>query len=126
MGDLSAAYEYNDDRASDNDVVMNELKRITNKGGLNNGINFAQLLGINRIGFKWKEKPKIPEEPKTISDVYSNTFLSKTFTIPSDKVEAFIVFIEAQGVPPEFLIPENEIQLLEFLFKQSKLFLSEK
>lgn len=124
MGDLSAAYEYNDDKASDNAVVMEELQRITNKGGLTNGINFTQLLGINRIWFKWKEKPIIPEEPKTISDLYSNTFLSETFTIPSDKVETFINFMEAKGVPQEFLKPENEMQLLEFLFKQSKLFLS--
>ena len=125
MGDLSAAYEYNDDKASDNAIVMEELQRITNKGGLKNGINFAQLLGINRIWFKKKQNTKtIPEEPKTISDLYSNTFLSETFTIPSDKVETFINFMEAKGVPQEFLKPENEMQLLEFLFKQSKLFLS--
>ncbi|WP_242202336.1 carboxypeptidase-like regulatory domain-containing protein [Aestuariivivens insulae] len=126
MGDLSVAYEYQVDRASDNSVVMKELKGITSKGELNNGINFAALLGISRVWFKWKEKPKlVKEKPKTILDVFTKEHLSEACNMSVDKVEAFIVFVEEKGVQPELLKPEKEMQLLEYLMEQSKLFLNE-
>ena len=126
MGDLSAAYEYNDDRASDAKVAMHELKKITNKGELYNGINFASLLGIEKIWFKWKGKQNIvDDQPKRITDFYSKAYISEICNIPADKIDAFIVFINDKVIQPELFYPENELKLLDYVLKQSKLFLNE-
>jgi len=128
LGNMNAL-EFFDDNAFNNDVVKNELNRIVSKGQFYNGIDFATLLGLNKL-FKRKNKKRNlygkDEKPKDILDVYSPKFISETCNIPFEKVESFIAFIENKGIKNDLYKAENEVYLIEFLVKQSKEFLKRK
>lgn len=130
FGNMNMAYEYYDDKAFDNTATGNHLKSIIDpeaRDYLPDAFKILELL------FKSKKKGvtkgrisenKVFEKPKEVLDVYNHKFISKNLNIPLDKVDLFIAFVENQGVDPAFLEQENEFQLLEFLVKQSKLFLN--
>jgi hypothetical protein len=48
--------------------------------------------------------------------------MTETFGIPDEQVNDFIYFTEENGIDKNLLISENEIQLLEFLHRQSELY----
>ncbi|MFD1615560.1 carboxypeptidase-like regulatory domain-containing protein [Gelatiniphilus marinus] len=127
MGNLNIDFEYNDDKAFDNTVVVNELIKITNKGQFYNGIDFAAILGLNKLLKRKSKKKDIYNEKKDLTkdilDVYSPKFISETCNIPFEKVESFIAYIEAKGIKNELFDTKNEVYLIEFIIKQSKEFL---
>jgi hypothetical protein len=57
---------------------------------------------------------------KVLVERYDHDYLSSTFGIPAEKVNDFIYFAEENGLTPYLLKPENEIELLEYLLKQSE------
>ena len=63
------------------------------------------------------------EEYKDLTDVYGREFLSHTFKIPEDKIEAFIAYVETNNFDYELLKDDNEIKLIEHLYAQSQQFL---
>lgn len=124
------AYEFNDDRAFDNQVVSGHLNSVMNKGQLNNGINLTGLAGSfwGAIHKKKKHNPdnmQTPKKPKDISDVFSHEYISEQLDIPLDQIESFLVFTDSLGYNSKLLEKGNEIQLLELLVQQRKLFLNE-
>ena len=68
--------------------------------------------------------PEVSKENQTLIDVYSIAFISDTFDIPEDRVNAFIVYVENDGLDQTLFDEGNEVQLLEFLVKESKEFLN--
>ncbi len=126
MGNMNVAYEYNDDKAFDNDVLEDQLNTIVNKGQLNNGINFVE---ISKLIFKSKKnktiKNQTPQEPKQkeLLDVYSSRDISKMFNIPLNDIQSFIGFLNSKDFNQDLLKKENEVQLIEFLIAQRRLFL---
>jgi len=56
---------------------------------------------------------------------YSILYITENFNIPEDKVNEFIYFVEDSGIDKKLLRPENELLLIEYLDKQSKLFLKQ-
>lgn len=126
MGNMNMAYEYNDDMAFNNNLIENSLKSITNKGELYNGFN---PLAIAKLIFKSKKivnKPREQidmEQTNTIMSVFSEEFIINNFNILPENLEAFIGFINEKDINPELLETKNEIQLIDYLFKQSELFL---
>lgn len=130
MGDINAAFEYNDEKAFDAKIVEQELNEITRKGDFYNGINFVNILGplFNSL-LKSKKSTnnnidiEKAQKVKRLIDLYTFNKISETFNIPIDDIGSFIAYVEDKGVKQELLKPENEIYLIEFLFKQRELFL---
>lgn len=127
LGDINKM-EFFDERAFDNKVIEHALNSVMNKGMFYGGVNF---IALGKLLFKPSRKKKmnynddLQAKSLSLSNVYDNPTISKTFNIPIEQVEAFIVFAEAQGLTNELLKKENELVLIEFLVNQSKLFLSE-
>lgn len=118
--------EFFDDKAFDNGAIENALNATINKGMLYNGMN---LNAISEMIFKPKPKKHVTEEAVNdekilkLMDIYTNTFLSETYKIPLEEVQAFVAFSENNGLHPGLLKKENEFFLINFLVKQSELFL---
>ena len=118
------AYEFGDDQYSkvDNPLMYN--------GELQYGADIIGLVGIllnplfKSKNNRTKNKDQSEETSKrSLTDIYGNVFISNNFKIPIDKVEAFIAFVENNGLEQELLEEGNQMQLIEFLIAQSKLFL---
>lgn len=128
LGNMDAM-EFFEERAFDNQVITDALNATVNKGMLYNGVNLG---AITKLLFKPKPKNHINKDAidvrKSIKliDVYTSNHLSKTYNIPLEAVEVFIAFVEDNGLNPELLKEENEFLLIEFLVKQSELFLKTK
>lgn len=129
MGNMNVAFEYNDDKAFDNNVLENDLNRIMNSGQFYGGINLGMIFDMLSLFKRNKSKNRIEsfnvrESPKNVLDIYSTAYLSETFNIPDNKIEAFLNFIE-KDVNEELLKQENEMQLMELLLVQRNLFSKE-
>ena len=120
--------EFFDDRSIDNRVVTNALNSITNKGGLYNGVNFVGLFG-SLLKSKKNKKSKTNNENgsftqhKTLTDIYTHKYISETFNMPLEQVEAFVVFVENKGIPENLYSEEQAFNLIDYLVKQRELFL---
>ena len=125
LGNMDAM-ELNDDKSIDNQVIGDALNAMVNKGQLHNGVNFGEIF---KLFFKPKKRKSIKKDvseepkPKEILDVYTHKTISEVFEIPEDSVNAFIAFIESKGINPELFKTENEMQLIDYLIAQRKLFL---
>ncbi|TCK67330.1 carboxypeptidase-like protein [Winogradskyella wandonensis] len=90
-----------------------------------NGINFVNLFGLL---VKKKNKPKteiekLEAKQSPIAKRYTPKFLETTFNIPLDLTESFLVYLEDRGYDKLLLELKNEMYLIEFLEKESQLFL---
>ncbi|MCF7567245.1 carboxypeptidase-like regulatory domain-containing protein [Sabulilitoribacter arenilitoris] len=126
LGNMNAL-EYFDDKAFDNKVLNQELDNVMNNNTFYNGIDFAKTFGLNKL-LKRKSKRSDwysdkDDKPKDILDGYSHEFISETFNISIENVEWFIAFLEENGIKEDLYKTENEMYLIEFLVKQSKVFL---
>jgi len=130
MGNMNMAFEYNDDRAIDNQVVANNLNTTMNKSQFYNGVDFVGLAtSVYSLLVKSKTKKiqendsSLNENQKAIADVFSHQYISKNFNIPLDEVPSFIVFLESNEINTELFKTENELQLIDYVMLQSKLYL---
>ncbi|MDO5971631.1 carboxypeptidase-like regulatory domain-containing protein [Flavivirga aquimarina] len=131
MGNMNVAFEYNDDKAFDNEAVQNHLKAVINPEARNYlpdvekifKLLFKKDLPLKYDLYKRKTEEKPVPELKGILDVYDHKFLSETLNIPLEDVTDFIAFVERKGIEPKLFTSENRIYLIEFLVKQSELFL---
>ena len=118
------AVEFDEMALTDNRVARG-LNSVMNNHELQNGIN---IIGIASMLFKQKkrtspdEKPKF-EKPVSWLDVYSQKFISDTFSIPMERVDEFTTFVENNGLSQELLKDKQEFDRIDFLVKQSELFL---
>ncbi len=105
---------------------------LTKQGQFYNGINFAEILGIN----KWlNKKPKrltyeemdrqYKRKTYDLSQKYNRDFIQKSYNIPEDFMDKFYAYIYANGFEIKLLNYENEMELMEFLLQKSKLFFKE-
>jgi hypothetical protein len=127
LGNMNAL-EFHDDKSMDNTVITNALNSITNKGGLYNGVNFAGLFN-SLIKSKKKSNSSNNEslvynKPKILTDIYSHKQISETFNMPNEKVEAFVAFLESNGIPQTLLEDKNEFKRIDFILQQRELFMS--
>ena len=110
------------------DRVDNHLVK---KGQLYNGVDFARLLSLNKLMNKLlsKKKTTLPiwqdQKESDILDKYSVQFITENFNIPLNQVDKFLVYLEDKGLSKTMSAVESEVQLLEFLLKESKAFLKE-
>lgn len=109
--------------AADNKTKIDDP--LLDENRFRNGLN---LVNIFKLFVKEKDAPQTKAEAlqKRISPIekrYNSEFLKTNFKIPTDLAESFIVFIEDKGYDKNLLDKKNEIYLIEFLQKQSQLFL---
>ncbi len=130
MGNMNTAFEYNDDKAFDNQVVANNLSATMNKGQFYNGVDFVGLAtSVYSLLVKPKTKNIQEKEaslninPKEITDVFSHEYISKNFNIPLEEVPGFIGFLESNEINTELFKTENELQLIDYVMLQSKSYL---
>ena len=91
------------------------------------GMDFKKILGsiIKPIFKSDKTNDKSSKAvSKDFTDVYGKEFLSRTFKIPEDKIEAFIAYVEADHFDYNLLKENREVELIEYLFSKSRQFLS--
>lgn len=116
-------YEFTDDYKS---KVVNTA---VVEGTYYNGIDFVGIIGLLvKPFFKSKKKDKINNYTKyqELTTKYSLAYLQKNLDIPQDKVDKFVYFVENNGFDKSLINNGNELQFLEFLIAQSKLFKSTK
>lgn len=117
FGDLSDM-EFGEDEFSE---VRNI---ITSEGLYYNGVDFARIFGLNRLFNKSNKKRNLP--PNTTDELaakYSQAFIEGNFNIPHDQVDDFIAYVNTKNFDENLLKDGNEMELIQYLNDQSKLFL---
>ncbi|RNC85145.1 MAG: hypothetical protein ED556_11310 [Winogradskyella sp.] len=89
------------------------------------GFNPLAIIGmfIKKKGKAKNDADKFREKLSPIEERYSAQFLKENFDIPTNLTEAFIEYIESKTYDRSILERKNEIYLIEFLQKESELFL---
>jgi len=90
------------------------------------GMDITKILGsILKPIFKSgkAEDNSVKTVNKDLTDVYGKEFLSKTFKIPGDKIEAFIAYVKANNFDYNLLNENSEVELIEHLFVKSQQYL---
>ncbi|MGC1204847.1 MAG: carboxypeptidase-like regulatory domain-containing protein [Flavobacteriaceae bacterium] len=131
MGNMDIDFEYNDIKAFDKEVVQDHLTSIITPDARKYMPDFVEIFKLITKS-KVNLSPKInffenkrKEKPKYLLDIYTHDYIQETFNIPPKHIQAFIAFVENDGIHPIFLEPENEIRLIQFLIRESELFLKQ-
>ena len=123
-------FEFSDDYKSGitNPSVDDQLPYFDNGFNVINfvGLLVSPLLKNSKNKTKKQKEPEVKVPSGKLSERYNAEFLKENFNIPLDKTNAFIAFVEDKGIDEKLLVKGKEIQLLEYISKQSKLFLNSK
>lgn len=109
-------------------VPGNAAEEALHGNALKNGANILALLGgVGQLLFPKGKKITLVEKQETQSAIsnnlqeqYSREFIKDNFGIPDEKAVDFLFFAQENGLDQNLLKPQNEMQLMEFLFKKSK------
>jgi len=100
-----------------------------NSTSLKNGINFKSLFQLANkavFGDSQKGTTNIQTEKtdfKTnLSERFRPEYIENIFKIPESKVLGFFNFLEKNGMDTELLKPDNELELLNFMFERANIF----
>ncbi len=86
------------------------------------GFLISQVIDLDKDDAKTeKERKKTPF--KEALDKYSINYINANFEIPQDQVQAFISYVENEGVDETLLESDQEMKLLERITQLSKSFL---
>ncbi len=110
---------------TDYDFRPDELTTLENKVFLEdrmiNGLNFVNLF---KVVFKDKEEAKKKKHASDIDvrvrDMYNDQFFKDYLALEIDQINDFIFFAEANGLNTMYFEVGKELDLLQFLFYQSK------
>ena len=87
------------------------------------GFIVSQVVDMNK-DVETDEEKAIDRTPfKEALDKYSVNYIHTNFDIPLEQVEAFIDYVEQEGIDPELLGKDKELQFLERITQLSKSFL---
>lgn len=127
LGNMDA-FALEEDIRLDKSVIQNHLTSTINPDARGYLPDLVKIVGLLLPKRKKSENQSLtqPQENTVheILEVYDQNEIQQTFNIPSENIQEFIVYIDNK-INPEFFKPANEIQLIAFLFEQSKLFLEE-
>ena len=113
-------YQFTDDNKSE---VDNPFTNREFKYGLNIK-NVAKLIAGAFSNENENETAEITQkEMSELALKYDANFLFEQFEIPLDKAGEFFAFLEKKPINKRLLADENEVELLEYINKQSQLFL---
>lgn len=114
------------DKYFDNSLALKPLNSGVIKGQLYNGLNVGEVF---KLIYKPKNKSAkanaIEKKVKSLklAHVYSPAMIEKMFKVSGEQVYDFIDFLESNEIDHELCKPENELQLMNYLLEQRKLFL---
>lgn len=124
----SSAYEFPDDQRSkaENPVMHSQGQTMVN------GANVGNILGLllkPLFKSKLSSKKLVDGSIETgsinsLTEEYSSQFLFDNFSIPINKTDSFIQYIETHGIDYGLLESGRELEFLEFITQKSKLFLT--
>ena len=123
-------FEFSADfKSSVENVAFNE-----NNPRVDNMLNIVNLAGFIVSQVVDMDKEKKTKEEKAINrtpfkealDKYSVNYIHSNFDIPLDQVDAFIDYVEQEGVDPDLLEKDKELEFLERISQLSKSFLKSK
>ena len=121
-------FEFSADYKTEADnLAFNEYN--PNVGNMLDLVNIAGFIVSQVVDMD--DKPSISKEGKAVKktpfkkalDKYSINYIHTNFTIPLEQVEAFITYVEKEGVDEELLKKDKEMQFLERITQLSKSFL---
>ncbi|MCG2418169.1 carboxypeptidase-like regulatory domain-containing protein [Aequorivita sp. F47161] len=109
-------------------ISGNAAEEALHGNALTNGANVLALLGgVANLLFPKGNKISPVEKQDDINTVsnniqqrFSRDFIEANFGIPDEKAVDFLFFAQENGLDKTLLKPENEMQLMEFLFKKSE------
>ncbi len=114
-------YEYEIDRSS----KVENIARSQSERGMQDGLNFVNIFkAIVKASSKNKEE-KRPEIKlsSVLREVYDDEFFVLDLKLPQDKIDGFLVYIDAKSPAQSLLKKDNEFQLIDFLVTHSKTYL---
>lgn len=113
---------------TDFDWTPDELSELDNKVFLEDrmiyGLNFVNLF---KEVFQNKDKKdnKVPDDIDVqVRKMYNNEFFKTNLALEMDQINDFIFFAEENGLNTNYLEEGNELNLIEFLVSQSKMYKS--
>ena len=113
----------------DNEHLDRADNALVKKGQFYNGVDFSRLLGLNKLmnNLLSKKKTTLPvwqdQKESDILAKYSVQFMSENYNIPWHQVDEFLIYLESKESSNKISSIQSEVQLLEFLLKESKVFL---
>lgn len=111
---------------TDYDFRPDELSTLENKVFLEdrmiNGLNFVNLFKLVYEGNNTKKKKKIKDIDVKVRDMYNDDFFQSFLALEIDQINDFIFFAEDNGLNNSYFESGKELDLLQFLVFQSKLY----
>lgn len=131
--DLSLSYEDVEFNSGFLDDSQTAIRGNYAESAYYNGQNFTggNIIGLVGLLFK-SNKTKISRKKQKLAvstalrQRFSNAYLIETFNIPQGKENDFLYFVEDNGLSPTMLNAENEVLLLEYMFKSAEAYKSKK
>lgn len=130
--ELTFAYDFAPDAQTS--IQGNFAEEVFYNGQSQYGGNILGVFSLISDVLFGKPKPKktekqIEEEYQILQQSFRNRFtadlLKSRFSIPEDKAEQFLYFLEDSNIPKDFLKNENELVLYNYVTNQSKIFLTQ-
>jgi len=132
--DLEYGFEFSDDKSSGvkNSALDKTSKMATEHIGTVNLLGFVGLLGEtlfkNRKSTSEKRSPLVRAQLTDVSYTaiyqrFPKTYFTDLLQIPEDRIENFIYYSIENGFTADLLQENNELKLMDFLEKQSKIYL---
>lgn len=125
-GALEYDYDFKPDEITQ--ISGNAAEEALNSHALKNGADVLAILGgVGQLLFPSGKKITIADRERkqalvsnNIQQRFSKDFLQANFDIPEEKAVDFLFFVQENGLDQKLLKPENEMELMQFLFKKSK------
>lgn len=125
-GNLEYGYNFEPDEKTA--ISGNAAEEALHSNALKNGADVLAILGgVGQLLFPGGKKISAVqrEENKAlvsnnIQQRFSKDFITANFGIPEDKAVDFLFYAQENGLDRDLLKPNNEMELMEFLFEKSK------
>ena len=123
---LNFEYEFTADAQTK--VDGNAAEEALNNEGVKDGVNLKNLIGLlfpKDIEINLVKNKSIEDRiqiSRTLRQRFSNAYIFETFGISKEKANDFLYFAEEGGLTGTMLKAENEMKLLDYMYKQSELY----
>lgn len=121
-------YGYNFEPDDKTAVSGNAAEEALHSNALKNGADVLAIMGgVAQLLFPRGKKISVAESERNkalvsnnIQQRFSKHFIFDNFDIPEEKAVDFLFYAQENGLDQNLLKPENEMELMEFLFKKSE------
>ncbi|OAD92202.1 hypothetical protein A7A78_08915 [Aequorivita soesokkakensis] len=128
LGYENLEYGYHFEQDLQTAISGNAAEEALHGNSLKNGANILGLLaGAVSLLLPKKDKTTPAEKLESgnalnnnLQQRFSRNFIASTFGIPEEKAIDFLYFAQENGWDQRLLKPQNEMELMEFLFQKSK------